>query len=72
MRHQVLGAHRDLTPEPPSLLAKANVPEPYEPQSYIDIAVTRFARHKDLFCQADQDGACDTEARGLPDAEADL
>ena len=33
-RNQILEAHRDLTPDPLALLAKANVPEPYEPRTY--------------------------------------
>ena len=33
-RHEILEAHRDLTPDSLVLLAKANAPEPYKPQSY--------------------------------------
>ena len=51
-RHEILQAYRDLTPDPLSLLAKANAPEPYEPQSYKEAMADEYMRmHWELAMQ---------------------
>ena len=56
MRHEVLRAHRDLTPDPLSLLAKANAPEPYEPQTYKEAMADEYMRmHWELAMQEEVD-----------------
>ena len=44
LRHEVLRAHRDLSPDPLSLLAKANAPEPYEPQTYKEAMADEYMK----------------------------
>ena len=55
-RHEILQAHRDLSPDPLSLLAKANAPEPYEPLSYKEAMADEYIKmHWELAIQEEVD-----------------
>ena len=44
LRHEILKAHRNPTLDPLSLLAKANAPEPYKPQSYKEAIADEYIK----------------------------
>ena len=55
-RQEILEAHRDLTPDPLALLAKANAPEPYEPKSYKEAMADSYRKmHWELAMQEEVD-----------------
>ena len=68
MRHEILRAHRDLSPDPLSLLAKANAPEPYEPQTYKEAMADDYMKmHWELAMQEEVDSLITNETWSLVD-----
>ena len=67
-RHKILQNYRDLTPDPLSLLAKANAPEPYEPQSYKEAIADEYIKmHQELTIQEEVDSLVANRTQTLVD-----